>query len=125
MQCVEIALQRASAAARVNMRRGMRSLASVTGTASFVGFFGTVLGIMNSFQSLGTSKSAALAALTGRLSDAMAPGILGLFVAAMAFWFHQYLSSRAQAFELEMKNASVDLINRLIVNLERLRISTG
>lgn len=105
------------------MRRGVTSLASVAATASFVGFFGTVLGIMNSFQSIGTSKSAALAGLTGRLSDALVPGILGLFVAVMAFCFHQYLSNQLEAIDLEMDNASLDLTNRLVVHLEQLRVT--
>jgi hypothetical protein len=103
------------------MGRGLTSLASVAATASFVGFFGTVLGIMNSFQSMDTSPSSALAAVTSRISDAMVPGILGLFVAVIAFWFHQYLSNQVQAFDVEMQNASVDLVNRIVVHLERLR----
>jgi biopolymer transport protein ExbB/TolQ len=111
IQCVELSSQRASAKGRADMSRGLTSLASIAATASFVGFFGTVVGIMNSFQSMGTSRSTALAAVTGRLSDAMAPGILGLLVAVIAFWFHQYLSNQLQAFNLEMQNASVDLVN--------------
>ena len=121
IQSVEHASQRACAAVRADMHRALTSPASVAATASFVGFFGTVLGIMNSFQSFGTSKSAALAGLTSRLSDAMVPGLLGLFVAVMAFYFHEYLRNQVEVVELEMNNASVDLINRLVVHLERLR----
>jgi biopolymer transport protein ExbB/TolQ len=124
MQCVELSCQRASAKVRADMGRGLTSLASLAATASFVGFFGTVLGILNSFESIGSSRSAALARIASRLSDAMAPGILGFCVAVVAFWFHQCLSNQLQAFELEMQGASVDLVNRLVVHLERLRTAS-
>jgi signal peptidase I len=121
IRSVELASQSASAAVRAGLSRGLTSLASIAATASFVGFFGTVLGLLNSFQSMRGSRSAALADVASRISDAMVPGILGLFVAVIAFWFHQYLRYQLQAFDLEMQNASVDLVNRLIVHLERLR----
>lgn len=121
IRSVELASQSASAAIRADLSRGLTSLASIAATASFVGFFGTVLGLMNSFPSIGGPKSQQLAEVADRISGAMVPGILGLFVAVIAFWFHQYLRYQLQAFELEMQNASVDLVNRLIVHLERLR----
>lgn len=105
------------------MKRGVDSLASIAGTAAFFGFFGTVIGIMNSFPTLGTSKSAALAEETRRISHAMIPGGLGLLVAIIAFWFYQYLQGRLETFDGEMKAASLDLINRLTVHLQRLRIT--
>lgn len=112
IRSVELTSQNASAAVRADLSRGLTSLASITATASFVGFFGTVLGLMNSFPSIGGSRSTALAEVASRISDAMVSGILGLFVAVIAFWFHQYLRYQLQAFDLEMQNASVDLVNR-------------
>ena len=50
----------------------------------------------------------------------MAPTILGLFVAILSLWFYRYLSSRMDAFDLEMESASVGLLNRLVVHLGRL-----
>lgn len=125
IRSVELASQSASAAVRADLSRGLTSLASIAATASFVGFFGTVVGLMNSFPSIGGSRSTALAEVARRISDAMVPGILGLFVAIIAFWFHQYLLNQLQAFDLETQNASVDLVNRLIVHLERLRTTNS
>jgi len=121
IQSVELASQRSLAAVRADLSRGLTSLSSIAATAALVGFFGSVLGLMNSFPSTGGSKSTELAEVTGRISDAMVPGILGLFVAVIAFWFHQYLCNQLQEFDEEMQNASVDLLNRLIVHLERPR----
>lgn len=122
---VELTSQSASAAVRTDLTRRLTSLASIAATASFDGFFGTVWGIMKSFSEHWASKSAALAAVTSRISDAMIPGILGLFVAVTAFWFHQYLRNQLQAFDVDMQNASVDLVNRLTVHLERVRTANS
>jgi hypothetical protein len=117
MQSVELASQRAAISARTTMSRGIQSLTLISATAALIGFFGTVVGIMNSFKSMGTSKTTAMAAIADRLSQAMVPGILGLLVAILALWFHRYLSNELEAFDVQMKNASADLVNRLVMTL--------
>lgn len=119
IQCVELATARESAKVLAGMGRGVNSLAEISATAAFFGFLGTVLGIMNSFQS-GTGGVTALVAEAIRLSNAMVFTVLALPIAIAAFWFHQYLRGRLGDFDVEMRGASVDLINRLIVHLERM-----
>ncbi len=121
IQCVELASQRAAATVRGRIKRGLTTLASVAATASFIGFFGTVLGLLNSFPTLGTSQSAGLAITSQRISEAMIPALLGLFVAVTAFWFHQYLSGQLAALDREMESETVNLVNRLVVHLAELR----
>ena len=94
IQCVELAMQRSSAAVQGDLKRGVTSLAIVSATASFFGLFGVVLGILNSFMSMGTSKSAGLSMVSSRISEAMAPGILGIGIAIIAFWFYRILCER-------------------------------
>jgi signal peptidase I len=53
----------------------------------------------------------------------MMPGALGLMVALFAFWSYQYLNGRMETFDLEMENATVQLVNRLIVHLAQLKKS--
>jgi hypothetical protein len=50
----------------------------------------------------------------------MALTALGLFVAILSFWFYRYLNNRMVAFDRGMENASVGLVNCLVVHLERL-----
>ncbi len=121
IQCAEIAARRKSAGVREHLQRRVISLASIASTAAFLGFLGTVLGILNSFRSYGSSRSAILADLTDRISQAMVPGLIGLLVALLAFWFYRYLCGRLEAFNLDMENTIVDLVNRLIVYVEGLR----
>src|SRR6478752_3837966 len=51
------ALERAQAIVHAELKRGVSSLATIGSTGPFVGLFGTVLGIMNAFKSISTSKS--------------------------------------------------------------------
>ena len=121
IQCVELASQRASSEVHGQMKRRVWGLASIAAIASFVGFLGTVLGILSVFRSYGGSWSSIFADETRRISEAMVPGFLGLLVALLAFWFYQYLSDQLKAFDLEMRCASDDLVNRLVVHLGQLK----
>jgi signal peptidase I len=101
------------------MSRGMPTLATIAATAPLIGIFGTVLGMLNSFRSVGGSRTTILAAMTGWISEAMIPTLLGLIVGVPAFWCYQYLTSQMEVFDMEMENATSDLLNRLIVYLAR------
>src|SRR6478735_11149395 len=51
------ALERAEAIVHAELKRGISSLATIGSTGPFVGLFGTVVGIMNAFEQISTSKS--------------------------------------------------------------------
>ena len=59
-------------------------LASVGSTAPFIGLFGTVWGIMNSFQSIAISRNTSLAIVAPGIAEALFATALGLFVAIPA-----------------------------------------
>jgi len=111
------AAKRASArsvrAVHGEMKRGMNSLASIAVTAPFVGVLGWVLGFYNSFPGFVGEKSALLAIVNERLSESLMPIELGLLVALLAYFGHTYLLSRLEDFDLEMENASLQLLNQL------------
>jgi signal peptidase I len=102
------------------MRRGLASLRLIFCVAPLLGLFGTMLGMFYSFPSFGSSRSTIMAVVADRLSRAMIPALIGLFVSVIAFWFHQCLNSQLEVFDIEMENAAGDLINRLIVHLRLL-----
>ena len=101
------------------MRRNLNSLASIASTAPFLGVFGAILGIYNSFGPLGTERSTAMAAVFEGLSESLAPVALSLFVALPALWCYRYLSNEVASIDLEMENASLDLLNYLTALLGR------
>jgi len=110
---VKRASGRSAAVVHGEIKRGLNSLATIAATAPFVGFFGTVLGIVNSFAGIEGEKSAILAMVEGRLSESLMPTALGLFVATLSFCAFRYFSARLNDCDVEMENASLQLMNDL------------
>jgi biopolymer transport protein ExbB/TolQ len=95
------------------MKHGLNSLASVAATAPLVGFFGTVFGAIGSFRGLGTERSTGMIWTAKYLSASLVPTALGLLVGVLAFFCYKYLVVRLENFDIEMKNASLELIDAL------------
>src|SRR6185437_1708769 len=113
------ALERAQAIVHAELKRGVSSLATIGSTGPFVGLFGTVLGIMNAFQSISTSKSTGIGAVAGGISEALITTAVGLFVAIPAVWMFNYFTNRIEAFDVEMDNSSSELIDYFLKRSQR------
>ncbi len=74
-------------------------LATVGSTAPFVGLFGTVWGIMTSFQAIAVSKNTNLAAVAPGISEALFATALGLLAAIPSVIFYNKFSSEAARIE--------------------------
>ncbi len=92
----------------VRLERYMTFLASVGSTAPFVGLFGTVYGIMNSFQSIALTKQTSLAVVAPGIAEALFATALGLVAAIPAVIAYNKIStdlgryaSRLEAFATE------------------------
>ena len=75
------------------LEKRMTFLASVGSTAPFIGLFGTVWGIMNSFQSIAASKNTSLAVVAPGIAEALFATALGLVAAIPAVIFYNKISS--------------------------------
>lgn len=71
-------------------------LASVASVSPYVGLFGTVWGIMNSFRGLATTHQATLSAVAPGISEALIATAMGLFAAIPAVIFYNRYSARAE-----------------------------
>ena len=105
------ALQRAIAIKTAEFKRGLSGLATIGSTAPFVGLFGTVVGIINAFQTMAAEKSPGIGAIAGGISEALVTTAIGLFVAVPAVWMFNYFTGRVDAFDVEMGNSSSELID--------------
>jgi biopolymer transport protein TolQ len=76
-----------------HLERYMVFLASVGSTAPFIGLFGTVWGIMNSFQAIGLSKSSSLAVVAPGIAEALFATALGLVAAIPAVIAYNKISN--------------------------------
>jgi len=107
-------LERSVAIVHAEMKRGLGGLATIGATAPFVGLFGTVLGIIHAFQGIQAEKATGLSAVAGGIAEALVTTAFGLFVAVPAVWAYNYYNGRVEAFDVEMDNSSMELINYFI-----------
>jgi biopolymer transport protein ExbB/TolQ len=117
IEAVKRASRRSMAIVHAEMIGGLNGLATVSSVAPLVGLFGTLLGIVNSFVGCGAAQSTCMAAQFERLSESLAPTVLGFLVALPAWLGYKCLSSKVEAFDLEMGNASDRLVDYLSVCL--------
>jgi biopolymer transport protein ExbB len=105
------ALERATAIAIEDFKRGLGGLATIGATAPFVGLFGTTVGIINAFTGMKTEETAGIAAVAGGIAEALVTTAIGLFVAVPAVWAFNYFTNRVETFTVEMDNSSSELID--------------
>jgi biopolymer transport protein ExbB/biopolymer transport protein TolQ len=108
------ALQRAVAIKTTELKRGLSALATIGSTAPFVGLFGTVIGIINAFQSMKLNESAGIGAVAGGISEALITTAFGIAVAVPAVWLFNYFTNKVTGFIVEMDNSSSELIDFFI-----------
>ncbi len=85
---------------------------ATTGNATpFIGLFGTVWGIMNSFHGIGLRGSASLAVVAPGISEALIATAAGLATAIPAVIFYNYFIQRIRVLESDVRSFSADLLN--------------
>jgi biopolymer transport protein TolQ len=94
-------------------------LATTGNTAPFIGLFGTVWGIMNSFHSIGLRGGASLAVVAPGISEALIATAAGLAAAIPSVIAYNYFSNQVRVLESEMNNFSSDLMNMIERDLLR------
>ncbi len=88
-------------------------LATVGSTSPYVGLFGTVWGIMNSFRSLANMTQATLASVAPGISEALVATAMGLFAAIPAVVAYNRFSARVDALMKRYESFSEELISIL------------
>jgi biopolymer transport protein TolQ len=86
-------------------------LATTGNTAPFIGLFGTVWGIMDTFREIGSKGSASLAVVAPGIAEALVATAAGLAVAIPAVISYNYFTDRIRVMDSEMQNFSADLLN--------------
>ena len=86
-------------------------LATVGSTAPFIGLFGTVWGIMNSFQSIAISRNTSLAIVAPGIAEALFATALGLLAAIPAVVAFNKFSSDSKKYSQKLENFSKKLLS--------------
>ncbi|MBL92078.1 MAG: protein TolQ [Myxococcales bacterium] len=108
---IERALRRAMTAEMTELERLIPFLATVGSTSPFIGLFGTVVGIMKSFQEIGVKGSANLATVAPGIAEALIATAAGLLAAIPAVIAYNTFSQRIRVLGAEMDNFSSDFMN--------------
>ena len=105
--------ERLSSVLEVNIEKQMNLidknytfLATVGSTAPFIGLFGTVWGIMNSFQSIAISRNTSLAIVAPGIAEALFATALGLLAAIPAVVAFNKFSSDSRKYSQKLENFS-------------------
>jgi biopolymer transport protein TolQ len=121
---IQRALRRAITTEMTRMTQMVPFLATTGNTAPFIGLFGTVWGIMNSFIGIGQKGSANLAVVAPGISEALVATAAGLAAAIPAVIAYNFFMSKIRVVESELDSFSADLLNiieRDILRIERRR----
>lgn len=97
------------------LEQNLGFLATVGSTAPFIGLFGTVWGIMHSFQSIAASKNTSLAVVAPGIAEALLATAIGLFAAIPAVVCYNYLAAKI----ITIGNRMDDFIGELHTILSR------
>ena len=86
--------------------KGFTFLATVGSTAPFIGLFGTVWGIMNSFQSIAISRNTSLAIVAPGIAEALFATALGLLAAIPAVVAYNKFNTDSKKYSQKLENFS-------------------
>ena len=95
------------------LERGLSFLATIASSGPFVGLFGTVVGIMNSFESIGASGSASLAVVAPGIAEALVATAVGLFAAIPAAVGYNYTSARLNRLTARLETFHAEFSDQL------------
>jgi biopolymer transport protein TolQ len=108
---VKRALRRAITSETTRMTQMVPFLATTGNTTPFIGLFGTVWGIMNSFHGIGMRGSASLAVVAPGISEALIATAAGLAVAIPSVIAFNYFMQKIRVVESELISFSADFLN--------------
>ncbi len=91
------------------LEQNLGFLATTASSAPFIGLFGTVWGIMHSFQSIAASKNTSLAVVAPGIAEALLATAIGLFAAIPAVIFYNYLSAQITKIHNKIDDFIIEL----------------
>jgi biopolymer transport protein ExbB len=98
---------------------GMQFLASVGSSGPFIGLFGTVYGIMNSFIGIANTNTTNLAVVAPGIAEALLATGIGLFTAIPAVIFYNYFQTRISAYGTRTDGFTAELMNAISRQLDK------
>ncbi|WLH06943.1 tonB-system energizer ExbB [Pseudomonas lurida] len=117
---VAFRLERLVAACGRNMSSGTGVLATIGSTAPFVGLFGTVWGIMNSFIGIAKTQTTNLAVVAPGIAEALLATALGLVAAIPAVVIYNVFARSIAGYKAQVSDASAEVLLLVSRDLDHL-----
>ncbi len=111
MENVERSLRRTAGTELTHLEATLPFLATTAATAPFIGLFGTVWGIMNSFIAIHGDASTSLDVVAPGIAEALIATAIGLAAAIPAVMAYNYFVRRLRVLESEMESFAYDYLN--------------
>ena len=111
MENLKRAVRKAQLVETDRLEHSLSFLATTGSATPFIGLFGTVWGILTSFQEIGVHGSASLAVVAPGIAEALVATAAGLAVAIPAVIFYNFYANKLAAFESDIENFSFDFLN--------------
>jgi biopolymer transport protein ExbB/TolQ len=91
---------------------GLSPLAIVASTSPFIGLFGTVVGILESFSRFSTQSKVSFSVIAPAISEALVATAAGIFVAIFAYTFHQIMNRKLYELNTYLSAQSNIILSR-------------
>jgi len=111
LDAVDRALLRATTVELGKLEKRIPFLATTASITPFIGLFGTVWGIINAFQNIGSQGSTSLAVVAPGIAEALIATAAGLFAAIPAVYFYNHFTNQVKEFAAEMDDFSLEFLN--------------
>ena len=98
---------------------GMQFLATIGSTGPFIGLFGTVHGIMDSFIGIANTNTTNLAVVAPGIAEALLATGLGLFAAIPSVVFYNFFQTQITAYGSRTEGFVAELMNAISRQLDR------
>ncbi len=95
--------------AEENATKGLEILSIISSTAPFIGLFGTIVSILQTFSKLGNAGSVSLNVIAPAISEALIATAIGIFVAIPAYSIHIFLKRRAYKY-ISLIQREIDIL---------------
>ena len=115
----EAAVGAVQASLSKRLSSGMQFLASVGSSGPFIGLFGTVYGIMNSFIGIANTNTTNLAVVAPGIAEALLATGIGLFAAIPSVIFYNYFQTRISAYGARTEGFVAELMNAISRQLDK------
>jgi biopolymer transport protein TolQ len=107
---IERSIRQGANDSNIKLEESLSTLASVSSASPFIGLFGTVWGIINSFTGI-AGGGATLDAVAPGIAEALVATAVGLLAAIPAMWFYNKFNNEISVINTEMESLEQDILN--------------